>query len=55
MHLLNLVVQDGLNEEDTVIERIRASVKYIMGSLARYKKFVVLAFTKNPETKKILS
>ena len=39
-HILNLIVQDGLKEIESSIEKIRESVKYVKGSQVRRKKFL---------------
>ncbi|XP_059627479.1 zinc finger BED domain-containing protein RICESLEEPER 2-like [Cornus florida] len=39
-YILNLIVQDGLKEIDEFVQKIRESVKYVKGSLARKQKFV---------------
>jgi hypothetical protein len=38
-HVINLIVKDGLQQIDGVIENIRDSVKYIKGSPSRNEKF----------------
>nr|KAJ0220781.1 hypothetical protein LSAT_V11C200088940 [Lactuca sativa] len=51
-HVLNLVVQDGLNAIDEGIVKIRESIKYVKGSQARRKKFIdcVKYVNLNPKT-----
>ncbi|KAL5556060.1 hypothetical protein UlMin_038296 [Ulmus minor] len=39
-HILNLIVQDGLKEIESSIEKIRESVKYVKGSQVRRQKFL---------------
>ena len=39
-HVLNLVVQKGLKDIDSVVKKIRESVKYVRGSQIRKKKFL---------------
>ena len=39
-HILNLVVQDGLQEIDGSVGKIRESIKYVRGSQARKQKFL---------------
>jgi len=39
-HVLNLVVQEGLKDIDSVVKKIRESVKYVRGSQIRKKKFL---------------
>ena len=43
VHVINLLVQDGLSEIETVIENVRESVKYLIASKARLIKFGVIA------------
>ena len=43
VHVINLLVQDGLSEIETVIENVRESVKYLISSKARLIKFGVIA------------
>ncbi|XP_031106294.1 zinc finger BED domain-containing protein RICESLEEPER 2-like [Ipomoea triloba] len=38
-HILNLVIQDGLKECDTVVKKVREVVRYVRNSPARLKKF----------------
>lgn len=40
VHIVNLIVQDGLKEIDSCVEKIRESVKYVRGSQVRKKKFL---------------
>ncbi|KAL5573655.1 hypothetical protein UlMin_023252 [Ulmus minor] len=40
VHILNLIVQDGLKEIESSIEKIRESVKYVKGSQVRRQKFL---------------
>ncbi|KAM4118394.1 hypothetical protein ACB094_02G198700 [Castanea mollissima] len=42
-HIINLLVQDGLSEIETVIENVRESVKYLIASKARLIKFSEIA------------
>jgi hypothetical protein len=39
-HILNLIVQDGLKEIDSDIQKIRDSVKYVRGSQMRKQNFL---------------
>ena len=39
-HILNLVMQDGLQEIDGSVGKIRESIKYVRGSQARKQKFL---------------
>lgn len=40
-HILNLIVKDGLKEQDDSITRIRNAVRYVRSSPAREAKFIV--------------
>ena len=42
-HILNLLVQDGIDEISDIIESVRDSVKYISASITRLKLFAELA------------
>ena len=42
-HVINLLVQDGLSEIETVIENVRENVKYLIASEARLIKFGEIA------------
>ena len=39
-HVLNLIVQDGLNEIDEAINKVYESIKYVRGSQGRKQKFL---------------
>ncbi|EOY09496.1 Ac-like transposase THELMA13 [Theobroma cacao] len=39
-HILNLIVQDGLKEVDSAIQKGRESIKYVKGSQGRKQKFL---------------
>ncbi|KAM3355754.1 hypothetical protein P3S68_022467 [Capsicum galapagoense] len=39
VHILNLIVQDGLKEIDKPVKRVRQTVKYVKQSFVRVKKF----------------
>jgi hypothetical protein len=39
-HILNLIVQDGLKEIETALQKIRDSVKYVRGSQVRKQRFL---------------
>jgi len=39
-HILNLIVQDGLKEIDSALQKIRNSVKYVRGSQLRKQNFL---------------
>ncbi|XP_042952169.1 zinc finger BED domain-containing protein RICESLEEPER 2-like [Carya illinoinensis] len=39
-HILNLIVQDGLKEIDSAIQKVRESIKYVKGSQSRKVKFL---------------
>jgi hypothetical protein len=39
-HILNLIVQDGLKEIDSALQKIRDSVKYVRGSQMRKQNFL---------------
>ncbi|XP_017972506.1 PREDICTED: zinc finger BED domain-containing protein RICESLEEPER 3 [Theobroma cacao] len=39
-HILNLIVQDGLKEVDSAIQKVRESIKYVKGSQGRKQKFL---------------
>ncbi|EOY16831.1 BED zinc finger,hAT family dimerization domain [Theobroma cacao] len=39
-HILNLIVQDGLKEIDSAIQKVRESIKYVAGSQGRKQKFL---------------
>jgi hypothetical protein len=40
-HILNLIVQDGLKEIDSALQKIRDSVKYVRGSQIRKQNFLL--------------
>jgi hypothetical protein len=40
-HILNLIVQDGLKEIDSALQKIRDSVKYVRGSQMRKQNFLL--------------
>jgi hypothetical protein len=39
-HILNLILQDGLKEIDSALQKIRDSVKYVRGSQMRKQNFL---------------
>ncbi|XP_075655256.1 zinc finger BED domain-containing protein RICESLEEPER 2-like [Castanea sativa] len=53
-HIINLLVQDGLSEIETVIENVRESVKYLIASKARLIKFSEIAKQLQLPSKKLI-
>ena len=53
-HIINLLVQDGLSEIETVIENICESVKYLIASKARLIKFGGIAKQLQLPSKKLI-
>ena len=53
-HIINLLVQDGLSEIETVIENVRESVKYLIASKARLIKFGEIAKQLQSPSKKLI-
>jgi len=54
-HILNLIVQDGLEVINKSIARIKESIAYWIATLKRYEKFVKVAQQQKVELKKKLS
>ncbi|XP_023761307.1 zinc finger BED domain-containing protein RICESLEEPER 2-like [Lactuca sativa] len=54
VHILNLVVQDGIKKVDKLVEIIRWAVKWIRQSPSRISKFTKFAKLVNPSTTKHL-
>ncbi|XP_075675236.1 zinc finger BED domain-containing protein RICESLEEPER 2-like [Castanea sativa] len=53
-HIINLLVQDGLSEIETVIENVYESVKYLIASEARLIKFGEIAKQLQLPSKKLI-
>ena len=53
-YIINLLVQDGLSEIETVIENVRESVKYLIASKARLIKFGGIAKQLQLPSKKLI-
>ena len=53
-HVINLLVQDGLSEIETVIENVHESVKYLIASKARLIKFGEIAKQLQSPSKKLI-
>ena len=53
-HIVNLLVQDGLSEIETVIENVRESVKYLIALEARLIKFGEIAKQLQSPFKKLI-
>ena len=53
-HVINLLVQDGLSEIETVIENVQESVKYLIASEARLIKFGEIAKQLQLPSKKLI-
>ncbi|XP_017970004.1 PREDICTED: zinc finger BED domain-containing protein RICESLEEPER 2 [Theobroma cacao] len=53
-HILNLIVQDGLKEVDSAIQKVRESIKYVKGSQGRKQKFLECVSLVNLNAKRSL-
>jgi hypothetical protein len=53
-HIFNLIVQDGLKEIDSALQKIRDSVKYVRGSQIRKPNFLLAVNKKSLDSRKEL-